>query len=1137
MVARAGEVTVGVDADVGKFQSKMRSATTRFESFNKSAKDAAGSFRATERSLNRSSDALGRFADDTREAAAATRLETRARNRAATSYGTFAERAKTASTTLTQVNRVQQRSAAAAGRFADNVNASNRAVKRQSGAAERSADLFNVLNRRLRSVSLTLERFPQATQQTETGLRNVRQEAQRTGGALSRLPRSVRNLAGAFVGLQGIQVGFRVLRQLSQAAVKYADINVDVNNRIRLVTEGEERLAEVRQQVGDIARATRNDIEDVAILYSRLSLALQETAISASDIPRLISIISQQAKIGGATATELRGGLIQLSQGFASGRLQGDELRSVFENLQGVTYGLTDGFRRLAAAGEIDFQVRGVGDLRRLAEQGLLTPEILARGFLASEEFTAERFEQRAIGILESFTLVRTASLELADAVETSTGVFSRFGAAIRGIADEISVRAQVIQSFLAGLEGRPLPSQFSIRREDIPLNTAALFRGRDRDEQRVLRAFLEGFERRRVDEQLGRVAPAPLTIPADAFRSIEQVIATRAEDVESAIREGTSIEAASLQRLEREQVGLLDASRSELASLGESLANIPALRGEDGQLVGRFGLLFERLSSVLGTISVDDLSGSDRRLTEELSALLSQFVQAVDLEVPEINRGFIDPLLAAVVETVDALGPLPVELDSFRSALRAAYESPLGRFFEARRRAEEGDATRASAQRELNQREFSGFAERFALQRELILRFQGDVLTAEDHRALDDLSAAISEAAARNAEFLAFRATFRELPEARQAEFQEEFDQRRAVNDQQLAQATGRLSVQFDRLGQVVAAAAAAEADAARRRVTVTAETEDLLRQLEFLEIDVARRGGGVSPERVSQLGASPELRAEFLRIPELIAEGIRRGEEFRVLESRVADLPPDQRRLVEPAIDRIRESNRADLERVVPLVTDAFEQFLDALRSDRDAITDANRERIAGLRQTEDEQRAYDIRTADQADARRIADRNRAEAELEAAQQRRIQRLSSAFSQFFSQVFTDIDNLSDAFRALLQSISGTLINEAVTSIFASFGGGRQFGGPVYPSGSYLVGERGPELFVPDTAGTIVPNSSFGPSFAPTFQVTVTGGNAEDNRRMLMDEFLPYVREVVRQDWLDSVHRLGSPEYQAGGG
>ena len=39
----------------------------------------------------------------------------------------------------------------------------------------------------------------------------------------------------------------------------------------------------------------------------------------------------------------------------------------------------------------------------------------------------------------------------------------------------------------------------------------------------------------------------------------------------------------------------------------------------------------------------------------------------------------------------------------------------------------------------------------------------------------------------------------------------------------------------------------------------------------------------------------------------------------------------------------------------------------------------------------------------------------------------------------------------------------------------------GRATGGPVAPGRPFLVGERGPELFVPDVAGTIVPNHALG--------------------------------------------------------
>jgi phage-related minor tail protein len=35
--------------------------------------------------------------------------------------------------------------------------------------------------------------------------------------------------------------------------------------------------------------------------------------------------------------------------------------------------------------------------------------------------------------------------------------------------------------------------------------------------------------------------------------------------------------------------------------------------------------------------------------------------------------------------------------------------------------------------------------------------------------------------------------------------------------------------------------------------------------------------------------------------------------------------------------------------------------------------------------------------------------------------------------------------------------------------------------GGPVSPGGAYVVGEQGPELFKPSSAGTIIPNSALG--------------------------------------------------------
>jgi hypothetical protein len=60
-------------------------------------------------------------------------------------------------------------------------------------------------------------------------------------------------------------------------------------------------------------------------------------------------------------------------------------------------------------------------------------------------------------------------------------------------------------------------------------------------------------------------------------------------------------------------------------------------------------------------------------------------------------------------------------------------------------------------------------------------------------------------------------------------------------------------------------------------------------------------------------------------------------------------------------------------------------------------------------------------------------------------------------------------------------KDFSGGLIGPALTGLLGAFGGARAMGGDVQAGSSYLVGERGPELFTPQQSGSITPNSAIG--------------------------------------------------------
>lgn len=87
---------------------------------------------------------------------------------------------------------------------------------------------------------------------------------------------------------------------------------------------------------------------------------------------------------------------------------------------------------------------------------------------------------------------------------------------------------------------------------------------------------------------------------------------------------------------------------------------------------------------------------------------------------------------------------------------------------------------------------------------------------------------------------------------------------------------------------------------------------------------------------------------------------------------------------------------------------------------------------------------------------------------------------------------------SLAELARAVLAAVNapgggkGGSLGEVLTQAVAGmFGGGRADGGPVSGGGAYLVGERGPELFRPASAGVIEPIQGRG----ITVNVTVQGG------------------------------------------
>lgn len=187
---------------------------------------------------------------------------------------------------------------------------------------------------------------------------------------ISQIDGQMRNLGGTTDRLQtqltrvasAIATAFSV-RQI----VAYADEFTNIQNRIRVVVNSTAELTQKTAELLQIANATRSTYESTAVLFSRLAQSTTELGVSQERLLAITETINKSFAVSGASAQEASNAIRQLSQGFASGALRGEEFNSVAEQAPEI-------LRAVAKETGLAY-----GELREFAATGGITSEILIR--------------------------------------------------------------------------------------------------------------------------------------------------------------------------------------------------------------------------------------------------------------------------------------------------------------------------------------------------------------------------------------------------------------------------------------------------------------------------------------------------------------------------------------------------------------------------------------------------------------------------------------------------------------------------------------------------------------------------------------------------------------------------------------
>lgn len=114
----------------------------------------------------------------------------------------------------------------------------------------------------------------------------------------------------------------------------------------------------------------------------------------------------------------------------------------------------------------------------------------------------------------------------------------------------------------------------------------------------------------------------------------------------------------------------------------------------------------------------------------------------------------------------------------------------------------------------------------------------------------------------------------------------------------------------------------------------------------------------------------------------------------------------------------------------------------------------------------------------------------------------------------------------LDPLLKSLRTAIAGSSFGQSIIGTLAELPG-RAHGGPVSANNAYMVGERGPELFIPNSSGNIVPNGASG-GITVNQVINVTTGVSQTVRAEIMS-LMPQIAGAAKAAVADAKLRGGS--------
>lgn len=244
-----------------------------------------------------------------------------------------------------------------------------------------------------RDVDNMAEAYRRAAQQEEVLNRGLRNGASAADGLLGKVKGIVTTLAAG----AGAKAVLGLSDQLASSSA-----------RLSLIVDDGGSVDALEQKIMASAQRSRASYLGTMQTISKLGLQAGDAFNSNDELIRFTELLNKNFVIGGSSATEQAAAMYQLTQAMGSGRLQGDEYRSIIENAPMLAGAIEEYMRNVQGA---------TGAMKDWSSEGILTADVIKAAVFNSADEVEARFQQMPMTWGQVWTQMQNKAIAAFDPV------------------------------------------------------------------------------------------------------------------------------------------------------------------------------------------------------------------------------------------------------------------------------------------------------------------------------------------------------------------------------------------------------------------------------------------------------------------------------------------------------------------------------------------------------------------------------------------------------------------------------------------------------------------------------------------------------------------------------------------------